>query len=142
MLRACKHTPFPVVLYYDGKVRAHTHTSLSPDSKHDTKFVQHVNDHLIPITKQQLKDQGVDLKVVYFASDGCRGQFKLRAQWFWLSKTMKEHGVEGRHRFSKTMKEHGVEHVPQAGEEAEGKNILAELRRGREREMERAAYDG
>jgi hypothetical protein len=96
-------TLFPVVVYYrdkSGEVWAHSYTYLSPDGKHDNAFVQHVNEHLISEVKKVFTEQlKQELKVVHFVSDGCRGQFKLRRQWFWLSSLEGKSGVEGRHRY-------------------------------------------
>ena len=94
-------TIFPVVVYYKdkgGTVWAHAHTYLSADGKHDNQFVQHVNAHLIGEVKVLMEEQGDKMEVCHFVSDGCRGQFKLRRQWFWLSKSVKDLGVETRHR--------------------------------------------
>ena len=97
-------TLFPVVVYYrdnEGDVWAHSYTYLSPDGKHDNGFVQHVNEHLVQFIKEKVfKEQlGRGLDVAHFISDGCRGQFKLRRQWFWLSTLKEKLGVSGRHRY-------------------------------------------
>ena len=86
-------TLFPVVVYYrskDGQVWAFSYSYLSPDGKHDNSFVQHVNEHLIEEIKNVFKEELKRvLEVVHFVSDGCRGQFKLKKQWSWLS-TLKQ----------------------------------------------------
>ena len=96
-------TLFPVVVYYrdnDGLVWAHSYTYLSPDGKHDNDFVQHVNEHLVALVKAKLQDElDVKLELVHFVSDGCRGQFKLKKQWLWLTNLETTLGVVGRHRY-------------------------------------------
>ena len=39
------------------------------------------------------------LEVVHFVSDGCRGQFKLKKQWSWLSTLKQKFKIQGRHRY-------------------------------------------
>ena len=92
-----------MVVYYrskDGQVWAFSYSYLSPDGKHDNSFVQHVNEHLIEEIKNVFKEELKRvLEVVHFVSDGCRGQFKLKKQWSWLSTLKQKFKIQGRHRY-------------------------------------------
>jgi len=68
---------------------------VSPDRKHSNEFVKHCNNILI----QRWKEKIPGLEAVHIWSDGCKGQFKQKAQWYWLTEAAKEHGITITHNF-------------------------------------------
>jgi hypothetical protein len=82
--------------YKEGRaVWATAEPFVSPDRKHSNEFVQHCNNILIEKLKKNIKG----LKTVHLWSDGCKGQFKQKKQWEWLTAAAKEHGITITHNF-------------------------------------------
>jgi hypothetical protein len=68
---------------------------VSADRKHSNEFVRYCNEILI--SKWLTKNP--KLKAVHIWSDGCKGQFKQKKQWHWLSEAAAEHGIRITHNF-------------------------------------------
>jgi hypothetical protein len=68
---------------------------VSPDRKHSHQFVRHCNDILI----KKWKAKNPQLKAVHIWSDGCKGQFKQKKQWHWLTEAAEAQGIRITHNF-------------------------------------------
>ena len=69
---------------------------MRPDRKHDNSFVQYCNDVVIKHYKTVM---GASLTGVHIWSDGCKAQFKLKKQHYWLTEGQARYGVTIEHSF-------------------------------------------
>ena len=97
-------TLFPAVVYRrikdeatgELKTVAEAHVFMSPDRKHDNCFVQHANEKMISHYKAEMGD---DLKGIHIWSDGCKAQFKLKKQYYWLTEAEARYNLKIEHCF-------------------------------------------
>ena len=69
---------------------------MSPDRKHDHNFVKHANKIVIDYYRDLL---GGEVKGLHIWSDGCKTQFKLKAQFYWVTGAAQEYGFPIEHCF-------------------------------------------
>ena len=79
--------PLTLIQVFDDEGLPHiiseTHFLISSDTQHDNAMVQKfLDDHVIPY----LRRVGPSVSHLHVRSDGCKGQFKCAANFYWVSK--------------------------------------------------------
>lgn len=69
----------------DGRVWAESHVFLSPDRNHDNDFARHCIKQVLGRLRAEREENEPEIKRLAIWSDGCKAQFKLKKQLFFVS---------------------------------------------------------